>query len=152
MRQTGAKRPREITGVVERVLHVLDDSFALPAGTEGSLSEFPRLEREGEGEVHTLLNTLLSDADRGAGGTTVVRLGATPATAIVDYAAEIRADVIVMGTRNGAVLDTLGSLAEQVVRTARCPVLTVRQPTPAVQVPTVTEPAVADIGRPATGL
>ena len=130
------------------VLHVLEDSFALPAGTEGSLSEFPRLEREVEGEVHNRLNALLSDADRGAGATTVVRLGATPATAIVDYAAEIRADVIVMGTRNGAVLDTLGSVAEQVVRTAPCPVLTLRQLTPAVQVPTLTEPAAMATGSP----
>ena len=130
------------------VLHVLEDSFALPAGTEGSLSEFPRLEREVEGEVHNRLNALLSDADRRAGAMTVVRLGATPAAAIVGYAAGIRADVIVMGTRNGPVLDTLGSVAEQVVRTAPCAVLTLRQLTPGVPAPTLTDPAATDAGRP----
>jgi nucleotide-binding universal stress UspA family protein len=132
------------------VLHVLEDSFALPAGTEGSLSEFPRLERQVEGDVHDQLNALLSDADRGAGATTVVRLGAAPAATIVEYAAEIHADVIVMGTRNGAVLDTLGSVAEHVIRNAPCPVLTLRQPTPAVQVTALMELAAADIGRPTT--
>ena len=129
------------------VLHVLEDSFALPAGTEGSLSEFPRLERQVEGGVHDRLDALLSDGDRSAGAATVVRLGASPAATIVEYATEIHADVIVMGIRNGAVLDTLGSVAEQVIRTAPCPVLTLRQPTPAVQIATVTEPAATDMGR-----
>ena len=130
------------------VLHVLDDSFALPAGTEGALSEFPRLEREVEAEVRDRLNALLSDADRSAGARAVVRLGAAPATAIVEFAADVRADVIVMGTRNGAVLDTLGSVAEQVIRTAPCPVLTLRQLAPAAQAATLTAPAAAAVGQP----
>jgi nucleotide-binding universal stress UspA family protein len=133
------------------VLHVLEDSFALPAGTEGALSEFPRLEREVEGEVRDRLNALLSDADRSAGFVTVARLGPAPASAIVEYAREARADVIVMGTRNGAVLDTLGSVADQVIRTAPCPVLTMRQLTPSVQAATLTTAGVTELGRPAAG-
>ena len=46
------------------VLHVLEDTFALPAGTEGSLSEFPRLERQVERDVHDRLNALLVETHR----------------------------------------------------------------------------------------
>ena len=111
------------------VLYVLEDAFALPAGTEGSLSAFPRLEREAEDDARGRLNAVLTDDDRKAGATTVVRLGAGPASSIVSYAAEIGVDVIVMGThgRRGTALGTIGSVAEQVVRTASCPVLTLRQ-------------------------
>ncbi|MGH7898365.1 MAG: universal stress protein [Candidatus Binatia bacterium] len=50
------------------------------------------------------------------------------ATAIVEAAAESRAELIVMGThgRGGVTHLLLGSVAEKVVRTATCPVLTVR--------------------------
>jgi nucleotide-binding universal stress UspA family protein len=54
----------------------------------------------------------------------------TPSRAIVDYAKEERIDLIVAGTHGrGAVAHALiGSVAERIVRTAPCPVLTVRQP------------------------
>lgn len=111
------------------VVHVLEDAFALPAGTEGALSAFPRLEREMEDDAGGRLNAVLTEEDRRAGAATAVRLGATPASAIVGYAAEIHADVIVMGThgRRAPALGMIGSVAEQVVRTASCPVLTLRQ-------------------------
>jgi nucleotide-binding universal stress UspA family protein len=50
---------------------------------------------------------------------------------IVDTAVEIGADLIVMGThgRRGVRRALLGSIAEGVLRTAPCPVLTIRQPT-----------------------
>ena len=54
----------------------------------------------------------------------------TPALAIVGYARDARVDLIVMGTHGrGAMAHLLmGSVAERVVRTAPCPVLTVRHP------------------------
>ncbi len=50
------------------------------------------------------------------------------ATAIVQHAEECRADLIIMGThgRSGLAHMLLGSVAEKVVRTAACPVLTIR--------------------------
>ena len=53
-----------------------------------------------------------------------------PAKAIVDWASRLSADLIVMGShgRTGMAHLMLGSVAEAVVRTAQCPVLTVRQP------------------------
>lgn len=49
---------------------------------------------------------------------------------IVRLAGELRSDLIVMGTHGRAGLSRLlmGSVAEHVVRTAPCPVLTVREP------------------------
>ena len=53
------------------------------------------------------------------------------ARAIAEYAAEHGHDLIVMGThgRTGVAHLLLGSVAERLVRTAPCPVLTVRHPT-----------------------
>ena len=58
---------------------------------------------------------------------TIVRDG-IPADTIPSTAIEIGADLIVMGThgRKGAQHLLLGSIAERVVRSASCPVLTVR--------------------------
>jgi nucleotide-binding universal stress UspA family protein len=107
----------------------MEDTFELPAGTEGSLSAFPHLERRMEDDARARLNDLLTEQDRKAGTITAVRLGASPAASIVTYAEEIHADVIVMGTHGcgGPVAGPIGSVAEQVVRTAPCPVLTLRQ-------------------------
>jgi universal stress protein A len=53
-----------------------------------------------------------------------------PPTEILRVAQEIRADIIVMGThgRTGLARLLMGSVAEQVVRRSRCPVLTVTTP------------------------
>lgn len=53
-----------------------------------------------------------------------------PATAIVEHAAQGGYDLLVLGThgRTGLAHAVLGSVAEKVVRTAPCPVLTVRTP------------------------
>jgi universal stress protein A len=61
--------------------------------------------------------------------TTEVLTG-SPARAIVDAAREGGVDLIVMGTHGYGGLShvLLGSVAERVVRTASCPVLTVRHP------------------------
>ena len=59
-----------------------------------------------------------------------VRLEVGDARDVIDRAAEaIHADLIVMGThgRRGVRRVLLGSVAESVVRSACCPVLTVRQ-------------------------
>lgn len=60
--------------------------------------------------------------------TTATRVGSA-ATELTRFAEEKRCDLIVMGThgRTGFKHALLGSVAEQVVRSAICPVLTVRQ-------------------------
>jgi nucleotide-binding universal stress UspA family protein len=59
-------------------------------------------------------------------------LGGDPATEILRIAQAIQADLIVMGThgRTGLRRLLLGSVAEQVVRRASCPVVTVKGPRP----------------------
>jgi nucleotide-binding universal stress UspA family protein len=56
--------------------------------------------------------------------------GISPADSILDYAGRNDIDLVVMGThgRRGARRFLLGSIAEKVVKLARCPVLTVRDP------------------------
>ena len=60
---------------------------------------------------------------------TVVRTG-SPSAEIVKLASEEQADLVSMGThgRSGVSRVLLGSVADRVIRTAPCPVLTVRKP------------------------
>ncbi|WP_412069943.1 universal stress protein [Rubrivirga sp. IMCC43871] len=64
---------------------------------------------------------------RGLGIVEAVRFAPSPDTAIVDYADEIGADIVVLGThgRTGWQRWSLGSTAEGVLRRSPCPVLTV---------------------------
>ena len=54
----------------------------------------------------------------------------SPAAAIATYAKSADIDLIVLGTHGRSAVEQLlvGSVAERVVRTAPCPVLTVRHP------------------------
>jgi nucleotide-binding universal stress UspA family protein len=73
----------------------------------------------------------LADAHRGRAsiGEVVLKTG-DPRDVIDQTAQELHADMIVMGThgRRGISRALLGSVAETVVRSAPCPVLTVRHP------------------------
>ena len=62
-------------------------------------------------------------------GATANSVIGTPAGSIVEYAGGHDIDLIVMGThgRGGMSHLLMGSVAERVVRTAPCPVLTVRE-------------------------
>ena len=71
----------------------------------------------------------LADKVRGDGLTVHSRvIEGIPYKAIIDFAAEWKADLIVMGThgRTGLSHALTGSVAERVVRTAHCPVLITR--------------------------
>ena len=75
------------------------------------------------------LDGLMRDDDRTAlGAVGVVIRGTNPAETIVAYAKANSIDLIVTGThgRGGIKHLLMGSVAERVVRTAPCPVLTVR--------------------------
>jgi nucleotide-binding universal stress UspA family protein len=67
----------------------------------------------------------------------------TPWEQITAAASEMKVDLIVMGThgRRGVAHALLGSVAEKVVRTAPCPVLTVRAPEGRQEAPTATSQA-----------
>jgi nucleotide-binding universal stress UspA family protein len=67
-------------------------------------------------------------SERGGGIETAVREG-DPAGQIVDYATDVDADLVAAGTRgrHGEGRFVLGSVAEELVRSAPMPVLTVRR-------------------------
>jgi nucleotide-binding universal stress UspA family protein len=113
------------------VLHIVENVAARGYGADGFVFVDPNWQREIEAAARKQLEALVSEEDRQIlGAETTIRASNATALAIVDFAKETNADLIVMGTHGrGAVAQLLmGSVAERVVRMAPCPVLTVRHP------------------------
>ncbi len=113
------------------VLHVVDRVSAAVYGAESYAISMPELQEEIENRARRQLDELLVDNDEHPLPTRRTLLTASaPAVAIVEYAGREHIDLIVTGTHGrGAVAHLLmGSVAERVVRSAPCPVLTVRHP------------------------
>jgi len=110
------------------IVHVVDDlSSRIATATEAPV-DFGHLQTDLESSADQRLEGLLTDQDRAACHAKVVRLTSTmPARAIGNYAHDSEIDLIVMGThgRAGVAHLLMGSVAERVVRSAPCPVLTV---------------------------
>jgi nucleotide-binding universal stress UspA family protein len=115
------------TGATLHLLHVVDDVAA-------RLTDFPYARVD---EIQTSVELdarrhLQAVADRRdvtpAHPQAAVLTSLNPADAIVSYAADEHIDLIVMGTHGRApvVRMFLGAVADRVVRTAPCPVMTVR--------------------------
>ena len=112
------------------VLHVVETVLADSLGVYGYASVMPELQIELEESDRKRLEQLITEEDRTMlKATTTLCSFDTPAHAIDDYARTEKIDLIVIGThgRRGLSHLVLGSVAEKVVRTAPCPVLTVRQ-------------------------
>jgi nucleotide-binding universal stress UspA family protein len=109
------------------LLHVVPNPYtADPAGLytplpQNFLDDFER-------EARTRLEEALTPEERKAFKTRYIVNVGDPLFEIVEYARLTPVDLIVMGThgRTGMSHLFLGSVAERVVRTAPCPVLTVR--------------------------
>ena len=117
-------------GASLHLLHAVEEP--LTQGWEGySLPiVLPTLREQAMAEAGRRLEEAVPKAERDRNATElVVRLG-DPSREIVRFAKERGIDLIVMGThgRSGVAHLLLGSVAEQVVRSAPCPVLTVRDP------------------------
>ncbi len=113
------------------VLHVTETMMTAAMTPDAYVGFDVNAQRQVESWDLAQLEGLLDDtARRELHAKTVLLKGQTPAAAIVDYAREHAVDLIVLGTHGrGAVAHLLmGSVAERVVRTAPCPVLTVRHP------------------------
>jgi nucleotide-binding universal stress UspA family protein len=113
------------------VLHVTENIAARAYGADGFVFAEPELQRDVEAAARKQLDALVSEQERAELHVQPIVLTAnSTATAIVAFAKENNVDLIVMGTHGrGAVAHLLmGSVAERVVRTAPCPVLTVRHP------------------------
>jgi nucleotide-binding universal stress UspA family protein len=116
------------------LLHVVDDPFVTGAWqAEAFIASVPELLNELMMGARTHLGELKTElATQGFIVDTAVITG-PPARAIVEHASAGHFDLIVMGTHGRAGLShaLLGSVAERVVQKAPCPVLTVREASPA---------------------
>jgi universal stress protein A len=112
------------------VLHVLPDSVALPWATMADGLAMADVQRQWEREAAARLQRMLPEGARESGHAVRVTRAGDPVRQVTRYAAETGADLVVLGTHGrGAVAHMfMGSVAERVVRTAPCPVLTVRNP------------------------
>jgi nucleotide-binding universal stress UspA family protein len=104
------------------VLHVMENYFMRPIVADP---------RALETAARRQLCERLTPGDRDTlGATATLEVSDHPAAAIVEYAKASDIDFIVMGTHGRQSIERLltSSVAEHVVRTASCPVLTVRHP------------------------
>jgi len=102
------------------LLHVMENSF---------LRASPADPHAHKAAVLRTLHEQLTAGDRPKTHV-LVETSDNPADAITQYAEAVNIDLIVIGTngRSGVAQLLVGSVAERVVRTARCPVLTVKHP------------------------
>jgi nucleotide-binding universal stress UspA family protein len=119
-------------GAVLTVVHVIEDVIARAYGVDsGVFATDPDVQRRFESDARAQIDGAISDDDRlRLKAASVILTSSAPAAAIVTYAYETGTDLIVMGThgRSGFAHLLMGSVSERVVRTAPCPVLTVRHP------------------------
>jgi nucleotide-binding universal stress UspA family protein len=109
-------------GASLHAVHVMENSFMRPSALDPYQLKTA---------AATRLNQRLTDDDRATlHAHAVLETSDNPPEEIVKYAKAHAIDLIVMGTHGrGAMAQLLvGSVAERVVRTAPCPVLTVRHP------------------------
>ncbi len=102
------------------LMHVMENRFLRPMANDP---------RDVEAGIGSRLADRLTDEERATlRAVSVLRKSDVPAEEIVKYARDEGVDLIVIGThgRSGVAHLLMGSVAEKVVRTAPCPVLTVR--------------------------
>jgi nucleotide-binding universal stress UspA family protein len=110
------------------LLHVIDEASFATAYPDGFYAELPGLREQLIDDAKQRLNAMAARCVAlGVAVTIEVTVG-RPTHVISDTATSRGTDLIVMGThgRSGFAHLVLGSVAERIVRTAPCPVLTVR--------------------------
>jgi nucleotide-binding universal stress UspA family protein len=124
---------QELTGSLKAELilcHVYGRVVPVVAGSPAAavppelIQEIWEREKESAGRR---LSDLATSMRRGGVRVSTRLVSGTPARGIVDVARRVNANLLVLGTRGrtGIKRFLLGSVAERVVRTARCPVVTV---------------------------
>jgi nucleotide-binding universal stress UspA family protein len=113
------------------VVHVLENIFTRTAAGEFGIGDVGAFMRDLELAARREIDRIVREDDRRELQAQAVLLSSSSASlGIVTYAKETAIDLIVIGThgRGGVSKLLMGSVAERVVRTAPCPVLTVRHP------------------------
>ncbi len=111
---------------------ILLHAYPIPGYTfpDGSVVASPRMMQELAEGAEKHLQEWRRDAEALGARVSTVKAVGEPASEIVTFARESGVDLLVLGThgRTGLEHALMGSVAERVVRKARCPVLTVRPP------------------------
>lgn len=117
-------------GASLQLLHVAEDPYRAFYSAEVFVPAVEGLRDEILNDAAKRLGDRLRPSDIADYHATAESIIGTPAACIVEYAEGHDIDLIVMGThgRGGMSHLLMGSVAERVVRTAPCPVLTVREP------------------------
>ena len=125
---TYAQTLADSLGASLHLVHVFDDPYGEALMAEVNESVYESMRGSALAAARRRLLRRLPPADRKRFRATTAMITGTPASAIVDYAGKHEMDLIVMGThgRSGFAHLLLGSVAEKVVRSSTCPVLTVR--------------------------
>ena len=111
------------------LLHVTENLHLAASSGYGYTGLPYQMQQEIESAARAQTNALLTEEDRRAlRAAAVTMTDNSPAAAIVEYARGNDIDLVLVGThgRGGLSHLLMGSVAERVVRTAPCPVLTVR--------------------------
>lgn len=116
-------------GAELHVLHVVSD-LSNQVMPPGAVVELDTIQTELETEAHKRLDAIRSAEAGIMPMKTAVLTSPATAYAIVGYARDEAINLIIIGThgRTGLAHFFMGSVAQHVVRTAPCPVLTVRHP------------------------
>jgi nucleotide-binding universal stress UspA family protein len=120
-------------GASLQLLHIMENMFLRPVPVDPYQMKAAMMKR---------LTERLTDEDRASlHATAILETSDNAAEEIVKYAGARNIDLIVMGTHGRGAAERLlvGSVAEKVVRTAPCPVLTVRHPEHEFVVPDATD-------------
>lgn len=118
-------------GAVLHVMHVVDDISARVSVASGLPYDLGRAQVELEVYANEQLTGSITEEDRRELTIELVqRTSSSPAYAVSTYAREAGIDLIITGTHGRGTVAHLfmGSVAERIIRTSPCPVLTVRHP------------------------
>jgi len=115
-------------GATLHLLNVVQDPYTMPYGADGFVAPEHDLLDEWRAEAKRRLEAAAPSGFESR-TVTATRVGSA-CPEIVRYAIDRHIDLIVLGTHGRGAIGhaLLGSVAERVVRTAPCPVLTVRHP------------------------
>ena len=123
---------RELARTFNATLHVLTvaDDVYVRLGGDAYVAVLPDLQKDVEDSARRQLDALVPDDAQTVVVKRAVITSSATAASVVQYARDLGIDLIIVGTHGRGTMAHLlmGSVAERIVRTAPCPVLTVRHP------------------------
>jgi universal stress protein A len=123
-----AKDLAEMTNATVHIIYVMDKNPPFLPNKSSDISEetlMKELEEEAQKQLHECKDNLVVDSEINV--TQTLRKG-VDYEEIVNFAKEMEENVIIIAThgRTGALHNLLGSVAEKVIRYAKCPVMVIK--------------------------